>query len=764
MHETESKRFERDVENLLNLAGYYVQPEMIVGHKKVDLYAEIFEFGKRRRYAVECKNWNRVMTLNDVKMIDVDYGKLYDRNLVDMVLIITKSGLAPAAQTYVSEARNLAHMTLNDLQGSVMNFNVYLDSLMNEYEEDGLHRYYVPAQVWDPNGNYRVDLYELVDSWLQDDTLAPIALLGGYGSGKTTFARHIAYRSAKHYKKHHIGRIPILIQLGELCTEQTIDGLLGRLFASRYLVRGYSFGLFQELNRSASFLVILDGFDEMKHSMTSDVFRFTFRELLKIVTPKSKVILSGRPSAFLNDAERLEFLHALVRRRGQQIVIKGRPQFQEINLAPFDKEQIGTFIDRYQQYLLLEKGYSDEEIPTHADFFQSEALVEIASRPVQLQMLFEVLPFYRGNLSDLTVRELFFHFVDMLVDREAQKPARKRFSAKRRRDFIRALAFYMWLENAPKLSIEEIPIEEFCTTREVDAFAELDDVRRDLTTGAFLEVRYPEQVFFPHRSLQEYLLSEFLLGYFRGEEECRHFAETVHEGITLRFIDERISPEVVDFMVASIGDKDRIDFIEHLQDTHSALTLKTLTLWTSSPAITTALQSRAEKGEMWPFALLVVGCVETDWLTHPGERIDLYRTAVNLLSSDNRKDRVYIYQAFYIAWILLSAENEHTVRDKWMSACLAALLRFRHDVWEKARKRSVPTRPSFVRELLRGLHFDPESNRVRLVGLYEILVRSSSPIGLSSWYGDRATMGVQLVPEFSAEEDLARLLEQKNLS
>ncbi len=758
MQETKSKRFEHNVEKLLKLAGFHVKPEMILGHKKVDLYAEIFELGKRRRYAVECKNWERAMTSKQVQAIAVDYGQLYEQNLIDMVLIVTKSGLAPSAQTYVNGARNLAHMTLNDLQAWVMDFSVFLDSLISEYEEDGLHRYYVPAWVFEREDGDHVDLYELVDSWMQDDSLAPIALLGGYGSGKTTFARHMAYRCAKHYKKYHMGRIPILIQLGELCTEQTIDGLLGRLFASRYTVRGYSFGLFQELNRSGSFLVILDGFDEMKYSMTSEVFSFTFKELLKIVTPKSKVILSGRPSAFLNDAERLEFLHASVMRGGRNFVIKGRPQFQEIMLAPFSTEQIITFIDKYRQYLLTEKGYVNEEIPTRDDFFKSEVLVELASRPVQLEMLFEVLPAYKGNISDLTVRELYFYFVELLVEREAEKPARKRFSAARRRDFLRALAFYMWLKSTPKLPMEEIPVEDFCTTSEINELTNLDDVRRDLTTGAFLEVRYPEQVFFPHRSIQEYLLSEFLIGYLREEEACRRFAQAIYGDITLPFIDERASPEVIDFMVASMGDNDRINCLYHLQDIHQALTLRVLRLWTSSPTIWSVLRDRAEDGEMWPFALLVIGCVEASWLTRPGERINLYRTAVDLLASDDRKDRDFIYHAFYLSWILLSSEKDQAIRDEWMSACLTSLLRFRHNVWSPIKKRSEPSRPSFVKELLNSLDFDPRSDLLRFVGLDRHIVRSSRPIGLISWYKERETTGPQLVNEFAVSEKLAPLL------
>jgi NACHT domain/Restriction endonuclease len=757
----DSKLFEMRVAKLLRLAGFQVKPEMYISHKKVDLYAEIFELGKLRRYAVECKDWENVITLKQLQLIKNDYEELYNLHEIDVILLITKSGLAPAAQTYVSSARNLIHMTIEDLQCSIMDFSVYLDSLINDYEEDGLHRYYVPAQAINPTHVTRVDLGNVVDQWISKNDQAPIALLGGYGSGKTTFARHIAYHHAKNYRDRKVGRIPIFIKLGELCVEQTIDGLLGRIFASTYPIRGYSYGLFQELNRSGLFLIILDGFDEMKHSMTVSSFRFNFREVLKLATPNAKIILSGRPTAFLNEAERKEFLHASVKRGEQQFSIKGAPNFQEIEIAPFGRTQMTAFITKYQDYLKLEKQYKDDEIPTHKEFFQSEALIEIASRPVQLQMLFEVLPSYKGDLSQLTVKELYRYFIDMLIEREADKPARKNFSAKRRREFLQAFAFYMWIKNSPKLSIEDVPVSAFCRNAELDAFGNIDDARRDLVSGSFLDLKYPDEIFFPHRSIQEYLISEFLLSAFREEETCLQFVQTLGITINFLFLDEKISPEIIDFMIASIGEKDRMDLIERLKNFDRTVTPKVLKLWTTSRQTFFSLFGLAQKGEVLPFGVLVAGCVTGQWSTSSSEREDLYRIAVNLLESSNDKDKNFIYQTIYLAWILLSKEENKLLRDEWMSSCFSAFLRFRRTGWHKEKKEVTQICPSFIYATKKFFNFHKESNQMIIGDLDNKLVKGTLPVGLSSWYRLNDILRLSLVHTFVTDQDWSELLESE---
>ena len=48
-----------------------------------------------------------------------------------------------------------------------------------------------------------------------------------------------------------------------------------------------------KLNKLGCFVIILDGFDEMKHTLSWDEFRYNFKELNRLVNSNSKVIVLG---------------------------------------------------------------------------------------------------------------------------------------------------------------------------------------------------------------------------------------------------------------------------------------------------------------------------------------------------------------------------------------------------------------------------------------------------------------------------------------
>ena len=102
-------QFEVDVRNLLRLQGWTVSAEQILGHKKVDAYAEkLDEFGSKMRIAIECKHWSASLTQHEVTEIYVNYYPLVEKSLIDLLLIVTLNGISPSAETYVSNTETLA--------------------------------------------------------------------------------------------------------------------------------------------------------------------------------------------------------------------------------------------------------------------------------------------------------------------------------------------------------------------------------------------------------------------------------------------------------------------------------------------------------------------------------------------------------------------------------------------------------------------------------------------------------------------------------
>jgi Restriction endonuclease/NACHT domain len=556
------KQFQNDVAAHLKLCGYEVEQDILVGSKKVDVLISELRFGKHRITAVECKHYGRVLTRDDVTEIYVDYHTLIEGRHIDEILIVTKGPIADAAKAKIKESTNLQLQTYSELQANVLDFTQYLNSVASQFSDYGLDQYYVPPRAvlrisgepqsdhadrtetdidrfidvlpkpLEDGGDYRekgqttaqvyYNLSEIVDRWqhLNTTEAVPVAILGSYGLGKSSFARNLASSLANEALKNSEARIPVLVPLGEIANEQGLEGLLGKLFTATNIVRNYNFALFTELNRLGRFIIIFDGFDEMKQTISWSQFRYNLSQLNRLILaqPRSKVLILGRPTAFLTDEEQEYALHGLKWNKLRNIQTKDHewPDFVEIELSSFSQSQMELFISRYLAYLIKiesDPARKSELIGvSHANvmgLLNETGLRDIVRRPVQLKMLSEILPdVSRERLEKLTVHELYDIFISDVIEREGRKFARRdRFTNTQRRQFAKELAFWLWREKRESaISEPAIPdslVVPFCRTDE-----NLDDVKRGLISASILDSKLGYRLFFPHRSFQEFLVAE----------------------------------------------------------------------------------------------------------------------------------------------------------------------------------------------------------------------------------------------------------------
>ena len=530
--------FESAVAALLRLAGYDVQGETLLGHKKIDLYAEEVRLGRRRRVAVECKLYTRSVTQEELNRIYANYRPLYDTNLVDEILVVTTRGLSPSARTFASTARGLSHLTFVELQNCVIDFTAHISATIAQVSEDGLDSYYVPPKI---RGDE--DLEQLLTTWILSGE-RPLAILGGYGMGKTSFARHMAAALARKASSDPSARIPIIIKLADISAEQSLEGLLGRVLATTGSVRNYTFEAFMELNRRGRFVTFLDGFDEMKHTLVWDQFRFNFRQLNRLVEGSARVVVLGRPTAFLSDNEHQFILHGIRRSGTTDIRDPEWPDYEEVELRPFSPAQVTSFLRRYAEHLRRSRRALDfraEVVAEKLNDLPPERLADLATRPVQLKILSEVLPQWRGDASDLTPAKLYSAFINIVIEREQDKITRRRFDVQERRAFARELAYWLWL-NRTVMSIDaaHIPAEVFPIPKGDDA---LEGVKRDLVSACFLERKIGGALYFPHRSFQEFLVAEKIVLDMRlGNCDIRRMCDAV-TGEVAEFLTSLVEPD-----------------------------------------------------------------------------------------------------------------------------------------------------------------------------------------------------------------------------
>ena len=185
-----------------------------------------------------------------------------------------------------------------------------------------------------------------------------------------------------------------------------------------------------------------------------------------------------------------------------------------LKLLPFSNKQIVHFINSYALFSQKEKSRiiscKDAELVIKSIISdKSKRLHDLASRPVQLKMLIEILPSWIEKLDHLTISILYCEFIDLIIRREMEKLSRSSYSEKERHLFACEFAFWMWENNSQKFQkSSDMPDSIFIYFRRNDE--SLDCIKRELLSSCFLEKRRLEGFFYPHRSLQEFFVAQDL--------------------------------------------------------------------------------------------------------------------------------------------------------------------------------------------------------------------------------------------------------------
>lgn len=289
---------------------------------------------------------------------------------------------------------------------------------------------------------------------------------------------------------------------------------MGKHLAAEYPVPNYQFNVFMEMNQRGRYVIFLDGFDEMKKSMSWDDMRFNFQQLFRLITPKSKVVIFGRPTVFLNEEEYMEIIKGRKRTGKIMTQIPGAPKFEEMFVQSFNKSQVVEFVVGYSGYLSNE---SSEVVPEQrvnrllvAIKSGNDAITKnLANRPVHLKMLVELLPYLEYDFKDARISTLYSEFIDYVTNRELKKSVRRRFSTYKRRAFIRGLAWWMW-NSGNEDGVALANLDKNLFRQYVADGDDPEDIARDLLTGSILESKNNAIFYFPHRSFLEYLVAEQL--------------------------------------------------------------------------------------------------------------------------------------------------------------------------------------------------------------------------------------------------------------
>ncbi|OAQ24654.1 hypothetical protein K457DRAFT_1899081 [Linnemannia elongata AG-77] len=219
-------------------------------------------------------------------------------------------------------------------------------------------------------------LKDKVKDFLASDTQVML-VLGDSEAGKSTFNRHLEHQLWQEYKSG--GRIPPFVNL------PSIERPEKDLIAEQLRIHKFSETQIRELEQHRQFVLICDGQLTSKLHTTNSFNRSGQREAKLLITCRSQ---------YLGPDYRGLFVPQAVNKYSQA----ADELFMEAVIAPFSKEQIEDYVERYvplEPRTWVKKDYMDKLEPI-------SNLLDLVKNPFLLTLCLEALPDVVQGKSNLT--------------------------------------------------------------------------------------------------------------------------------------------------------------------------------------------------------------------------------------------------------------------------------------------------------------------------------------------------------------------------
>jgi hypothetical protein len=294
--EMASRTFEDEVAALYQLMGHEVRsethlsagggPDLLVTYRTPGLSAGTF--------AVECKYREKGnVSAKDIRETYSRFTHVLHTGRVAALVVVTNTGFSADAR-HVAEQTGIRCLTFSEVMNDALNVADYLGHLIREYAHDEHGPAYIDLRVHEINAASPKAAVadEYLMHWLGREDSNLLILLGGAGSGKTTFCQKVAGDMARQYLADpKSGRIPVLVRARELGPELPLRDAILRVIQAGSIVASAqrTIGL---LNERGMLFLMVDGLDEV----VRQGWRRTLDESIRLVSsPRSKVLMTTRP-------------------------------------------------------------------------------------------------------------------------------------------------------------------------------------------------------------------------------------------------------------------------------------------------------------------------------------------------------------------------------------------------------------------------------------------------------------------------------------
>ncbi len=500
------KSFEQKTGEIFRLMGYEVEYNRKIAGNQIDVIIKKKEkITKKHKYFIcECKYWKQNVGIDVVKnSFNVKESVKQELKIKDCdAIIVTSGGFTPEAVS-AAQSYDITLHTYNDLLSELMDFDKYLTNLIHTFESSPLYDLYIEQDFFPEKENKEINSFEFVQKWLTKTDRKQFSLLGDYGTGKTSFARKLAYNMAKEYKeKPGSVRIPFFVDLRQSQKALSLHTLILEQLKNAG-VEPVNADIFLKLLAEGKILLIFDAFDEMATMSSAEITLNNFRQLNQAVIGEAKVILTSRTHYFRDKYE----VDRILKKQGVEGLtqhatmllreVYDKSEYEIVYLKEFTPHQVKEY---------LKKALKDNWKDAHDKIKSIYNLEDLSHRPVLLDMIVKTLPkIDMKGKDEFNVVHLYEVYTFSWIERDDH---RFQIIKEGKEELVEGLACKLWQEG--QKSIHYTALSDVLSRHlksKIKTTRELEAADFEVRTAAFLVRDGEGNYSFAHRSFQEFFIA-----------------------------------------------------------------------------------------------------------------------------------------------------------------------------------------------------------------------------------------------------------------
>jgi hypothetical protein len=352
-----------------------------------------------------------------------------------------------------------------------------------------------------------LQLEVFLNQWLNEDASPrQMAILGGYGTGKSSFLLHYAAKLAENYRPGY-SRIPVLISLTNVSPMHD-DGLKDRLSKTANEM-GINYDSLMYLIEKQQVVLLLDGFDEMGYVGSREHRLQHFDSIWRLATQGNKIIIAGRPSYFFGEQELNKALQSV---EANELIADDLPHCRLIKLQSLSAKEIEKYLQKY---------FSSEEVVKYLAFIQShQQLFDLAARPSLMHIIREMIAeVYADNQEQYSAAALMEKYAHHWIIRQDKKRIAGSLSKDDKAVFFEQLAEWFYLNETEIIEHRKVEklMQQFLKHIDFSDQDTKEGILGDILSGSFLQ-RQISNYQFVHRSFFEYFVAKRIVTYISEKE------------------------------------------------------------------------------------------------------------------------------------------------------------------------------------------------------------------------------------------------------